>query len=186
MQEVALYDPNRKPASWMEIIQPTQYAVFLRDVENGAPLTRDGHYLDPGMKVSCLIFDSLEEAEQYCRREIEGLPNLRCDVFDSDGRANPPVATFVSQRYEGRLDSQAKAGRMMRWALLAMAASLPLFWYTWKTRGEGWIASIFGVQLILLGLRLLHWGYGMKEELRYRKAQLDLRKQQRATMRGRS
>ena len=72
---------------------------------------------------------------------------------------------------------------MMRWALLAMAASLPLFWYTWKTRGEGWIASLFGVQLILLGLRLLHWGYGMKEELRYRKAQSDLRKQQTTTLR---
>ena len=24
MQEVALYDPNRKPANWMEVIQPMQ------------------------------------------------------------------------------------------------------------------------------------------------------------------
>ena len=71
----------------------------------------------------------------------------------------------------------------MRWAILTMAASLPLFWYTWKTRSEAWITSIFGGQLVLLGLRLLHWGYGMKEELRYRKAQSDLRKQQGATVR---
>ena len=54
---------------------------------------------------------------------------------------------------------------MMRWAFVAMAGSFPLFWYTWKTRGEGWIASLFGIQLVLLGLRLLHWGYSMKEEL---------------------
>jgi len=115
VQEVALYDPNRKPASWMEVIQPMQYAVLFRDVETGAELTSDGHYLDTGMMRSCLIFDSLEEAEQYCRRRVEDIPNLRCDVFDSHGRANPPVATFVSQRYEDRLESQAKAGRMMRW-----------------------------------------------------------------------
>jgi hypothetical protein len=110
MQEVALYDPNRKPASWMEIIQTTQYAVFLCDVETGAPLTCDGHYLDPAMIGSCLIFDSLEETEQYCRPKIEDIPNLRCDVFDSHGRANPPVATFVGQRYEGRLALQPGQG----------------------------------------------------------------------------
>jgi hypothetical protein len=186
VHEVALYDPDRKPTSWMEVIQPTQYAVFLCDVETGAEMTSDGHYLDPGMMRSCLIFDSLEETEQYCRRKIEGIPNLRCEVFDSHGRANPPVATFVGQRYEDRLESQAKAERMMRWAFLSLAASFPLFWYTWKTRGEGWIASFFGVQLVLVGLRLLHFGYSMKEELRYRKAQSDLRKQQNATHTGRS
>jgi hypothetical protein len=186
MQEVALYDQNRKPASWMEVIQPTQYAVFFCDVETGADLTSDGHYLDPGILGSCLIFDSLEETEQYCRRKIEGVPTLRCEVFDSHGRANPPVATFVGRRYESRLESEGKCGRMMRWAFLLIAASFPLFWYTWKTRGEMWIASFFGVQLVLGGLRLLHWGYSLKEELRYRKAQSDLRKQQSATHSGRS
>jgi hypothetical protein len=35
-------------------------------------------------------------------------------------------------------------------------------------------------------LRLLHWGYSTKEELRYRKTQADLRKQQSATHTGRS
>jgi hypothetical protein len=186
VQEIALYDPNRKPASWMEVIQPTQYAVFVCDVETGVELTSDGDYLDPGMTRSCQIFDSLEEAEQYCRRKIADIPKLRCEVFDSHGRANPPVATFVNARYEDRLESETKAGRMMRGAFLLMAAALPLFWYTWKTRGEGWLAIFFGIQLILVGLRLLHWGYSMKEELRYRKAQSDLRKQRNATFAGRS
>lgn len=193
MQEVALYDPNRKPASWMEVIQPTQYAVFVSDAETGVELTGDGHYLDPemtdprmtdpgmtdpGMTRSCLIFDSLEETEQFCRAKIAGIPNLRCEVFDSHGRANPPVATFVSQRYEDKLESPAKARRMMRWAFLLIAGSFPLFWYTWKTRGEGWLAAFFGMQLAFAGLRLLHWGYSMKEELRYRKTQSDLRRHQ--------
>jgi hypothetical protein len=188
VQEVALYDPNRKPASWMEVIQPSQYAVFVCDVETGVELTGDGRYLNPsltdpgltnsGLTHTCLIFDSLEETEQFCRAKIAAIPNLRYEVFDSHGRANPPVATFVSQRYENKLESPAKAGRMMRWAFLVIAASFPLFWYTWKTRGEGWLASFFGMQLAFAGLRLLHWGYSMKEELRYRETQSDLRRQQ--------
>jgi hypothetical protein len=177
VQEVALYDPNRKPAGWRAVIQPTQYAVFLSDVKTGVELTSAGRYLDPGMRSSCLIFDSLEETEQYCRWKVQGIPHLRCEVFDSHGKANPPVATFVSQRYEARLESPDKAGRMMRWALVPIAASFPLFWYTWKTRGEGWIASLFGIQLIFAGLRLLHWGYSMKEELGYRRAQTELLRQ---------
>lgn len=180
MSQVALYDPNRNPASWTDLIRPTQYAVFFRDVVTGAELTSDGNNFDPGMTRTCLIFDSFEETEQYCRRQVEAIPSLRCDVFDSHGRANPPVATFVNQHYEYRLESQTKAVRMMRWAVLAIAASFPLFWYTWRTHGEGWMAAFFGVQLVLIGLRLLHWGYSMKEEIRNRKAQSELRKQQNA------
>ena len=67
MQEVALYDPNRKPAGWRGVILPSQYAVFLSDVETETELTSDGSYLGPGMPSSCLIFDSLEETERYCR-----------------------------------------------------------------------------------------------------------------------
>ena len=67
MQEVALYDPNRKPAGWRGVILPSQYAVFLSDVETETELTSDGSYLGPGMPSSRLIFDSLEETERYCR-----------------------------------------------------------------------------------------------------------------------
>ena len=66
MQEVALYDPNRKPASWMEIIQPGQYAAFLSDIETGTEMNHFGNFISSGLLSSCLVFDSLEEAERYC------------------------------------------------------------------------------------------------------------------------
>ncbi|HYW36946.1 MAG: hypothetical protein ACLQDM_13400 [Bradyrhizobium sp.] len=178
MQEVARYDPNRKPSSWMEVIQPGQYAAFFSDIESGAEITSDGDYFNAGMIGRCLIFDSLEEAEQYCCQKVEDITNLRCDVFDSHGRANPPVATFANRRHQHRLDSQAESRRLMRWGLVSIATSCPLFWFAWTRRGEAWIAAFFGLQLVIAGLRVLHWGYSLKEELRYRKAQSDLRKQQ--------
>ena len=178
MQEIAIYDRSRKPSNWMDLIQPTQYAVFLRDAETGAEMISNGRYPEPGDVRSCLIFDSLAEAEQFCRQKVEQLPNLRCDLFDSHGRANPPVAVFVSPLYQHKLDSPAKAQRMMRWGLVGVAASLPLFGLAWVHRGEWWLAAFFGVQLLFFGLRLLHWGYGMKEELGNRARQSALRAQQ--------
>jgi hypothetical protein len=80
------------------------------------------------MSGSCLIFDSPEEAGQYCRLKVEALPKLMCDVFDSHGRVHAPFATFVNQRYEDKLDSEAKLRRMIRCALLPITASFPLFW----------------------------------------------------------
>jgi hypothetical protein len=185
LQEVALYDPNRKPASWMEIIQPGQYAAFLSDIETGVEMTHDGSYFSAGLGC-CLLFDSLEEAEQYCCAKVEDFPNLRCDVFDSHGRANAPVATFANSRHLRKLDSPAESRRLMQWGAVAIAASLPLFWFAWARRGEAWIAVFFGMQLLVAGLRVLHWGYSVGEGLRYEKAQSDLRKQQVAAKTRRS
>jgi len=132
------------------VIQPTQYAVFLSDVETGVELTSAGRYLAPGMRSSCLIFDSLEETEQYCRSKVQGIPNLRCEVFDSHGKANPPVATFVGHMEQAGESGQA--GRMMRWPL-SDCAVVPLFWSTWEDP-RGRVDRFFvGIQLILAGLR---------------------------------
>jgi hypothetical protein len=170
----------------MEIIQPGQYATFLSDIETGVEMTHDGSYFAASALSFCLLFDSLEEAEQYCCAKVEDFPNLRCDVFDSHGRANPPVATFANRRHRRKLDSPAESRRLMRWGAVAIAASLPLFCFAWARRGEAWIAAFFGMQLVFAGLRVLHWGYSVGEALRYEKAQSDLRKQQIAAKTGRS
>jgi hypothetical protein len=180
VQEIAVYDRNRKPSNWMELIKPKQYAVFLSDAETGAEMTSDGRYLDLEDVRRCLIFDSLPEAEQFCWQKIEKIPNLRCEVFDSHGRANPPVTILVNPLHQHKLDSPTKARRMMRWGFVGVAASLLLFGIAWVRKGEWWIAAFFGVQLAFFGLRLLHWGYGMKEELRNRARQSILRAQQNA------
>jgi hypothetical protein len=180
VQEIAVYDRNRKPSNWMQLIQPSQYVVFLSDAATGAEMTSDGRYPDLGDVPRCLIFDSLTDAEQFCRQRVEQIPNLRCDLFDNHGRANPPVTTFVSPLHQHRLDSPAKAQRMMRWGLAGVAASLLLFGLAWMRKGDWWLAAFFGVQMAFFGLRLLQWGYGMKEELRNRARQSSLRAQHNA------
>ena len=78
MQVVAIHDPRRRPASWTEIIRPGQFVAFA------AP--SDGN---------CILFDSVAEARAYCDAAVEAAPATRFDVFDAEGRAQPPLLTVV-------------------------------------------------------------------------------------------
>jgi hypothetical protein len=88
MQEIKVYDSNRKPVSWMEIIQPHQYALFHQHSRMGTPLTSDGQPLTNELNGTCLIFDSLAEAEEYARNKVAQSPLIACHIFDSAGKAN--------------------------------------------------------------------------------------------------
>ena len=62
MQELRLYDPDRRPRAWTDIIRPGQYAVFHSDLRTDVEKRPDGRFLLPGEESSCLLFDSLAGA----------------------------------------------------------------------------------------------------------------------------
>jgi hypothetical protein len=169
MQPVLLYDRTRVPPNWTQLIRPGQYAVFLNDVESSAPLSRDGLPIHFASEYFCLLFDSLGDAESYCREAVMQTRRLKCEVFDSAGRVNAPVAVFVNPEFAHTLDTEASARRLVRWGFAAIAISPPLFWYAWK-HGAGivWWPILLGINAVFAGLRLIQWGSGLKEELRYR------------------
>ena len=169
MKRVLLYDRTRVPPNWTELIRPGQYAVFLSDVQSSAPITSDGRAVGSASEYFCLLFDSLADAESYCREAVEQNRRLKCEVFDSAGRVNAPVAVFVNPEFAHTLDTEAGARRLVRWGFVAMAISLPLFWYAWKNNaGIVWWPVFLGINSVFAGLRLIQWGHGLKEELRYR------------------
>src|SRR6266849_2930966 len=99
MRQVLLYDRTRIPPNWTELIQPGQYAVFLSDVQSSAPITSDGLPVRSASEYSCLLFDSLTDAESYCQETVKKVRRLKCEVFDSAGRANAPVAILVNPEF---------------------------------------------------------------------------------------
>jgi hypothetical protein len=108
MQQVLLYDRTRVPPNWIELVRPGQYAVFLSDVESSAPLSIDGTPVSSASEYFCLLCDSLAEAEDYCREAVIKIRRLKCEVFDSAGRANAPVATLVNEEFAHTLDTEAR------------------------------------------------------------------------------
>jgi len=181
MHQVLLYDRARVPPNWTDLIRPGQYAVFLSDVQSSAPVSSDGSPVSSASEFFCLIFDSLTDAESYCQDAVKQTRRLKCEVFDSAGRVNAPVAIFVNPEFVHTLDTEAGARRLVRWGFVAIAISLPLFWYAWRNNaGVVWWPVFLGINSVFAGLRLIQWGHGLKEELRYRQKEADLRLQRNA------
>jgi hypothetical protein len=60
-------------------IRSGQYAVFLSDVESSAPLSADGLRVSSASEYFCLLFDSLPNAENYCREQAKKIRRLKCE-----------------------------------------------------------------------------------------------------------
>lgn len=175
MREILVYDHSRVPASWMELIRPGEYAVFLSDAESCAPLTSDGLAVGPIAKCRCLLFESFAEAEAYSREAVQKFRRMKCTVFDSTGRANHPLAVFVNPEFAHVLDTKERAVHLMKWSIPFFAASVLLIGYAWWS--SRWEPIFFSVSALTIGLRILHWGYSLKEEIGYRQKQIALRLQ---------
>ncbi len=160
MREIVLYDPARHPPEWTDIVQAGQYAVFHSDVNTDIEKKSDGHFLGQDDASTCLLFDSLPEAEAYCATKVEQIPNLRCDIYDHAGKSKPPVLTYVNKSLVNAPKKHAYWG----WALVA--ASLPWFWAEWHWNGTLVYPLIIGLNLVFAGLRLVYWGVAGSEKRR--------------------
>jgi len=177
MREVLLHDVKRVPANWTELVSRGQYVVFLTDVESCAPVHTDGTPVNRAAEHSCLLFDSLAQAEKYCRGEVTRIPRLKCEIFDSQGRANAPVLTFVNERYSHKINTEARAGRIFRWGVVLAASAIPFFIYAFLAGAEVvWWPILVGINLVFAGLRLMHWGQGVKDNLKYQQNEADRRR----------
>ena len=166
VREVLLFDQNRKPAAWQELMQAGQYAVFLSDPVTHAGMRADGRYTGRDVADTCLIFDSLDEALDYCRSSVRQASRLRCQVFDSRGKAEAPAAVFVSPAFTGTLASESQGQRLMRVGLALIALSPPLFWLDSRADWHLILPTILGLNLILAGGRFIQLGSATREAAR--------------------
>ncbi len=160
MQELRLYDPNRHPKDWKDIIRPGQYAVFHSDLHTDVEKRPDGRFLSPGEESSCLVFNSLAEAEAYCEAKVEDVPSLRCDIYDHLGKGKPPTLTYVNRAYVKAPRKHAVLG----WLLIAGA--MVCFWIEWHWHGTLVVPLIIGLNMLFAGARLIWWGTGGSEKRR--------------------
>jgi hypothetical protein len=170
--EIRLFDPRREPRDWTDLIRPTECAVFLKDCRTSTAVTPEGRpYPDPA-GITCVVFPCLDAAQRYCEARVQALPHLRCDVYDAQGLAHPPLLVILHP------DNQRKEDSGSHWShrrkLIAVAlflASAPLFWVG---RMQGSDLSIFlGFNCIFLALRFVYWDFGLKHHERKRRLRLE-------------
>lgn len=145
----------------MKIIQPGQFAVFHQDLKSAAELSPRGDTVSSAAESVCCIFDTVAEAKSYCEQKVSQYPFMRCEIYDNAGKSKPPLLVVVNHEMQGSVEDSERAGRWrIRIGYLLIAASVPLFCWDWRSRGELILPSVIGVNFIFIGLRLLMWGYG--------------------------
>jgi hypothetical protein len=174
MQIVRLYDPSREPQGWMQVIRPTQFAAFATLHDSGAVCDADGIPTSSD-DASCVIFETLPDAEAFCRERVAQIPGLRFDILDAAGPRRAPLFTIVHpSRLSGLDDSPAKMQRNRRWAIALFVAGPPLIWFDWKFYdGVMVMPTILGINAVLIGVRLLMMNGGHASAERTRRQRVE-------------
>jgi hypothetical protein len=175
VQIVRLHVPGRRPASWTEIIQRGQFAVFAKDAATGVPCDHEGaRFADPAAG-TCAIFDSVAEARTFCEAAVHRHPDLQFDIFDSGGRTQPPVLTVTHPERAGALETsprQMRRRRVLGWTLVVAGVPLLLFAYAEDRQRDTILAAFMGINAIIVGARLLWMNVALRETERAREERL--------------
>ena len=160
MKEVRIYDPARTPCNWAELLAARQYAVFQYETKTGLHLGPDGNGLHKDASGTCLIFDSLEEAKNYCIFRIEQAPHITCEIFDKEGKAKPPVEIFVHRSIEAAQRSVFRS--RFFWAHIMTILGIIGLLIDWRSDFVRMWPTILGLKFLTLALLFYAWGFAEK------------------------
>jgi len=166
VQVLRLHDPGRRPASWTEIIQPRQFAAFAKNLDTGAPSDPDGQPFPDPSQVACLVFDSLDDARDFCEQATRRAPAVQFDIFDAAGRANPPLLTVVHPSRVGAVETDPSAlrrRRLIAWTMMIAAVPTLAFAYSLRDGGHQIFAGFVGLSLLVAAGRLLWFNLAVSE-----------------------
>src|ERR1700727_737741 len=119
MRQVILHDPSLSPPEYSAHLQPTEYLVFISDIQTHQDLTPQGRARYTHEPPFCLVFESLDEAEKFSDLMMQKYDFMLCEIFDYRGDSQPALRRIVDPKYEPLLHPRRSA-RRMRWIALAL------------------------------------------------------------------
>jgi len=176
VESVRLHDPSRRPADWTEIIREGQFAVFAKDATTGVPCDAEGAPFASTSLATCVITDSIAEAQALCEAAVQRHPGVRFDVFDSGGRLRPPILTIVHPSRAAALDAsprEMRKRRVIAWLLIVSGVPLMAFAYVEYRERDIILPAFLGINMVLIGLRLLWMNLAIRETERARERRLE-------------
>lgn len=156
----------------MEIVRPWQFAAFAKNLDTGVPSDADGRPFADATLATCMIFDSLDEAQTFCEGAVTRTPAVRFEIFDGAGRANPPLMTVVDASRRGTVDADAsvlRRRRIIAWAMIVCAIPTLVFAYFLRDGGHQIFGGFVGLNLLVAAGRLLWFNLAVRETERVRR-----------------
>jgi hypothetical protein len=158
VQVVRIHDPDRRPASWTGLIGPAQFVAFATP--------SDG---------TCILFESVDEARAFCETAVRTSPATRFDVFDAEGRVNPPLLIVVHPSRAQDLDEHPhmlRKRRVIAWVLIAAGIALIIYACSIPADIAVVVPAVIGINLVIAGGRLLWFNLVVRETERARDERL--------------
>ena len=160
----------------MEIVRPGQFVLFAKDLDNGVPCDTDGHPFHDSELGTCVICDSIAEARALAEGAVAHAPAISIDIFDAQGRANPPLLTLLhpSRAREAETHpSVMRRRRIIAWTLIAIGVPLIVFAYREHQDRDIILPAFIGINMIIAAGRLLWFNLAVRETERLRAARLE-------------
>ena len=172
--ELRLFDPKRKPRDWTEIIRPTQFAVFLKDRATSHSRAPDGKPYPNPDDTACFVFDQLSAAQLFSESKVQAFPHLRCEIYDAQGLAHPPLLVIVHPDQQDREESGSFWSRRRKLiAVVLFLMAPPLIWIDNRRSNTLVLPTFLAFNCILAGLRFLYWDFGLKHQERERRKRVE-------------
>lgn len=157
------------------MVHAGQFIAFAKRLDSDLPCNGDGEpFADPAA-ATCLVFDGFDEARRWTDAAARRLDRVRFDVFDHQGRINPPLLTVVHPSRRESLEGSARAlRRQARLAAACVAVGVPLMVYAYSISSERdpILPGFIGLNLVLIALRLLWMNLASREIERARLARV--------------
>jgi hypothetical protein len=148
---------------WTSIVQPGEYALFIRDRDSSVPLSGEGQC---AARTFVTIFDSLPEARAFGEDICAQHPRARCDIYDSEGLANDPVESIYNASVRHNYVGPKPARQRMYWGITALCVGIGLIaWDVHRDLLFMW-GYILGIKLVLVGGSAAVQGALMLRDLR--------------------
>lgn len=147
--------------------------MFLRDRATSVSRNADGKAFSDPDTTTCLIFDRIDDALRFCEAKVQALPQLRCEIYDANGLANPPLLVVVHPDVQHEEDAGSFWSRRRK--LIAVTLFLmapPLIWLDVRKASTLILPTFLAFNCILLALRFLYWDFGLKHREREREKRL--------------
>lgn len=166
-----VYDPNRRPRDWSELVEPSQLVVFASLADGGVPCDFEGRPTTHE-EALCALVETWADAEALCDDCVARHPGVRLDVFDAHGRSRPPLLTVVHPSLRRTLEGDAGTRRRQRRLAAGLIGLAPLlFWADWHYGLLG-LPTLGGLNALVFAGRLLQLAAAYEAEEQRRDARV--------------